>query len=185
MSNEDRRRSRTFFLTTRDVSVIRRLADLLGDIERHRLPRTKPDRPLTPGAVASDEPCQGSTVIQVCDAKITFKEKIDAFGQKMTWCTMQPSLDLTRGSSFCLCNETDWKIEVQFLDSDRNPCPRVVASGTPVEIESGGTAEFRITDDGDPAECYVKIRRWIDGAWVECVSGSGGGPDLEIDDPGP
>ena len=184
MSNDDRRELRPFFLTPQEVAAIRKLAEQLEYLDQIRRRGLGFRDGTLPGAKDAEEPCQNTTVIQICDAKIVFEEKTSTLWEPISGCFMKPALRLSGGSSFCLCNDTDWNIRVQFLtEGSGAPCPRVEASGDPIEIESGAAAQFHITKDGGSAACNAKIWRWIDGAWVECPAGSGGGPDLEVEDP--
>ena len=120
------------------------------------------------------------------------KEVKDAAIKKITkldkeYCEFSPCSSFKpRGSSFCLCNQTEWKVRVEFVVcAPAYSCTGIASDSSRFEL--GPHAARRVTLNRPPANtppcgCNVIISREIDGVWHQC-SGNGGGPDLLIDPP--
>ena len=119
---------------------------------------------------------------RVCDLKIidTFSEK-DEPGQeevvlRVSGCEMIPNR-LTRGRSYCLCNDAKDTMHVQLFCPEISPDDFVLAPGATIAISVAYQEKPRGTKWYD-----YKISRVGEGG-IETVCSDTGGPKLGIDDP--
>jgi hypothetical protein len=105
---------------------------------------------------------------------------------KANACKIVPKvIKVEAGSGIKLANDTEWKVLVTFLDVDSTgSADFIVTDHQTVEIPPGEIRDIDIKDDAPKTwSCNYVIHRDENGTWVHC-SGSGGGPDMIVEEPG-
>jgi len=117
--------------------------------------------------------------VRHCDISVVPSEPVPAGGSlQFTKCDLEGTTRVKRGSGFCICNRTGWKIRITF------DCAVEIPSG-PIVLDPDAYAYVAVSNTNigqSPTRCAVGIERWENGMWVFC-SGSGGGTDLQCEDP--